>query len=69
MFWVHFAILLFAIYVGIRVGGVGLGLIGGAGVTIFTFAFGMKPGSPPSMSCSSLSPLLPHRRHCMPQGD
>jgi len=47
MFWVHFAILLFAIYVGIRVGGVGLGLIGGAGVTIFTFAFGMKPGSPP----------------------
>ena len=47
MFWIHFAILLFAIYVGIRVGGMGLGLIGGAGVTIFTFAFGMKPGSPP----------------------
>jgi anaerobic C4-dicarboxylate transporter DcuB len=47
MFWVHFAILLFAIYVGIRVGGIGLGLIGGTGVTIFTFAFGMKPGSPP----------------------
>ena len=47
MFWVHFGILLLAIYIGIRVGGVGLGLIGGAGVTIFTFAFGMKPGSPP----------------------
>jgi len=47
MFWVHFAILLLAIYIGIRVGGVGLGLIGGAGVTIFTFGFGMKPGSPP----------------------
>jgi anaerobic C4-dicarboxylate transporter DcuB len=47
MFWVHFGVLLLAIYIGIRVGGVGLGLIGGAGVTIFTFAFGMKPGSPP----------------------
>ena len=47
MFWIHFGILLLAIYIGIRVGGVGLGLIGGAGVTVFTFAFGMKPGSPP----------------------
>lgn len=47
MFWVHFAILLLAIFIGIRVGGIGLGLIGGAGVTVFTFAFGMQPGSPP----------------------
>ena len=47
MFWLHFGILLAAIYIGIRVGGIGLGLIGGAGVTVFTFAFSMKPGSPP----------------------
>ena len=47
MFWIHFAILLLAIFIGIRVGGIGLGLIGGAGVTVFTFAFGMAPGSPP----------------------
>jgi anaerobic C4-dicarboxylate transporter DcuB len=47
MFWIHFAILLFAIFIGIRVGGIGLGLIGGAGVTIFTFGFEMKPGNPP----------------------
>ena len=47
MFWVHFAILLLAIFIGIRVGGIGLGLIGGAGVTVFTFAFHMQPGSPP----------------------
>lgn len=47
MFWVHFAILLSAILIGIRIGGIGLGLIGGAGVTVFTFAFSMKPGSPP----------------------
>lgn len=47
MFWVHFAILLSAILIGIRIGGIGLGLIGGAGVTVFTFVFSMKPGSPP----------------------
>jgi anaerobic C4-dicarboxylate transporter DcuB len=47
MFWIEFAVLLLAIYVGIRVGGVGLGLIGGTGVTVFTFVFGMKPGGPP----------------------
>jgi anaerobic C4-dicarboxylate transporter DcuB len=47
MFWVHFALLLLAILIGIRTGGFGLGLIGGAGVTLYTFAFNMKPGSPP----------------------
>jgi anaerobic C4-dicarboxylate transporter DcuB len=47
MFWVHFAILVLAILIGIRTGGFGLGLIGGAGVTLYTFAFNMKPGSPP----------------------
>jgi len=48
MFWLHFAILLTAIYFGIRVGGIGLGLVGGAGVTIFVLGFGMKPGAPPT---------------------
>jgi anaerobic C4-dicarboxylate transporter DcuB len=47
-FWLHFAILLTAIYFGIRVGGIGLGLVGGAGVTIFVLGFGMKPGAPPT---------------------
>jgi anaerobic C4-dicarboxylate transporter DcuB len=47
MFWIQFAVLLLAIFIGIRVGGMGLGLIGGTGVTVFTFAFGMKPGGPP----------------------
>ena len=48
MFWIHFGILLLAIYLGIRVGGIGLGLVGGAGVTVFVFGFGMKPGAPPT---------------------
>jgi anaerobic C4-dicarboxylate transporter DcuB len=47
MFWIEFAVLLTAIYLGIRVGGIGLGLVGGTGVTVFTFVFGMKPGGPP----------------------
>ena len=47
MFWVEFAVLLLAIFIGIRVGGLGLGLIGGTGVTVFAFVFGMNPGSPP----------------------
>jgi anaerobic C4-dicarboxylate transporter DcuB len=47
MFWIQFAVLLLAIYIGIRVGGLGLGLIGGTGVAVFTFAFGMNPGTPP----------------------
>lgn len=47
MFWIQFAVLLLAIYIGIRVGGLGLGLIGGTGVAVFAFAFGMNPGNPP----------------------
>jgi anaerobic C4-dicarboxylate transporter DcuB len=47
MFWIEFAVLLLAIFIGIRVGGLGLGLIGGTGVTVFAFVFGMNPGSPP----------------------
>jgi anaerobic C4-dicarboxylate transporter DcuB len=47
MFWIEFAVLLLAIFIGIRIGGLGLGLIGGTGVTVFAFVFGMNPGSPP----------------------
>lgn len=47
MFWIQFAVLLLAIYIGIRVGGLGLGLIGGTGVAVFTFAFNLNPGNPP----------------------
>jgi hypothetical protein len=31
MFWIEFAVLLLAIFIGIRVGGLGLGLIGARG--------------------------------------
>jgi len=47
VFWIEFVVLLLAIFIGLRVGGIGLGLIGGTGVCVFTFVFGMKPGGPP----------------------
>ena len=35
------------ILVGARIGGIGLGLMGGVGLSILCFGFGMKPTSPP----------------------
>lgn len=40
-------LLLVIIYFGIKFGGVALGMLGGLGVTILVFAFGMVPGKPP----------------------
>ena len=35
------------IIVGARIGGIGLGVMGGLGVALLTFVFGLKPTSPP----------------------
>lgn len=40
-------IVLIAIIVGARLGGIGLGLMGGIGLAILTFVFGLQPTSPP----------------------
>ena len=47
MFWVQFALVLGAILIGIRKGGVALGLIGGLGVAVLTFLFRGAPSEPP----------------------
>lgn len=47
MFLVHMMILLAVIFVGIRHGGIAFGLLGGLGVSILAFVFGIAPGSPP----------------------
>lgn len=47
MFFIEFALLLAAILVGVRIGGVALGLIGGLGVAVQVFVFRMQPGTPP----------------------
>jgi anaerobic C4-dicarboxylate transporter-like protein len=45
--FLELAVLLACIVVGARLGGVGLGALGGLGLGIFVFVFGMPPGNPP----------------------
>ena len=42
-----FLVLLACLLVGVRHGGIGLAVISGIGLVIFTFVFGYKPGTPP----------------------
>ena len=46
-FFLEFALVLGAILIGIRRGGVALGLIGGLGVAVLTFGFHAAPSEPP----------------------
>ena len=47
MFWTQFFMVLAAILLGIRRGGVALGLIGGLGVAVLAFGFRLAPSEPP----------------------
>jgi anaerobic C4-dicarboxylate transporter DcuB len=47
MFWTQFFLVLGAILLGIRKGGVALGLIGGLGVAVLVFLFRVAPSEPP----------------------
>ena len=47
MFYVHMILLLTIIFIGIRHGGIAFGLLGGLGVSILAFVFGITPGTPP----------------------
>lgn len=47
MFLFQFAIVLLCILIGARVGGIGLGVFGGLGLTILSFGFGLKPAGLP----------------------
>jgi anaerobic C4-dicarboxylate transporter DcuB len=47
MFWIQFFLVLAAVLVGIRRGGVALGLIGGLGVALLTIGFRSVPSDPP----------------------
>ena len=47
MFWIQFALVLGAVLIGIRRGGVALGLIGGLGVSLLTIGFRSSPAEPP----------------------
>lgn len=45
------AFVLIAIIIGARIGGIGLGVLGGLGLGILTFGFGLQPLPLLSMSC------------------
>lgn len=47
MFYIHMLLLLAVIFVGIRHGGIAFGLLGGLGVSVLAFVFGVAPGAPP----------------------
>jgi len=47
MFWIQFVLVLGAILLGIRRGGVALGLIGGLGVSLLVLGFRSSPAEPP----------------------
>lgn len=47
MFLIEFLIVLGCILIGARIGGIGLGVMGGIGLAVLSFGFGMQPTSPP----------------------
>ena len=48
MIYIELLIVLLAIFVGARVGGIGLGIFGMIGLGILVFGFGLKPGDAPT---------------------
>src|SRR5215470_5510052 len=47
MIFLQLAIVLICIFIGARMSGIGLGVMGMIGLLIMLFAFGMKPADPP----------------------
>ena len=47
MIFLQLAILLVCIFIGARMSGIGLGVMGMIGLLIFLFVFGMQPADPP----------------------
>jgi len=47
MLWIELLILLTCIVLGARLGGIGLGAMGGLGLAVFVFLFALPPGGPP----------------------
>jgi anaerobic C4-dicarboxylate transporter DcuA len=47
MIAIQLIVLLVCIFIGARMSGIGLGVMGMIGLLIFLFAFGMQPADPP----------------------
>lgn len=64
MIIIQLAIVLLALYVGSRYGSIALGVISGIGLAILVFAFGLKPGTPPTDVIYIIIALLPVQVCC-----
>jgi hypothetical protein len=64
MFGAELVIVLLAIYLGARLGGIGIGFAGGLGVLVLTLIFQIKPGAIPSTLSKSSWRLLPLSPPC-----
>lgn len=49
MIWIELAVVLACIVVGSRLSGIGMGVMGGIGLVVLVFAFGLPPGGPPGV--------------------
>ena len=47
MIWMHVVVVLLTLFLGTRLQGMGLGIMGGLGLSIFTFLLHVQPTSPP----------------------
>jgi anaerobic C4-dicarboxylate transporter DcuA len=47
MIWLELLVVLLCIFVGARLGGIGLGTVAGLGLVVLVFIFGLPPGMPP----------------------
>lgn len=47
MIWLQFLVVIVSIFWGVRLGGIGLGVMGGLGLCLLTFVFRLEPTSPP----------------------
>lgn len=47
MFLLELFVVLGCILIGARIGGIGLGVMGGVGLAVLSFIFGIQPTSPP----------------------
>src|SRR3974390_3383539 len=47
MIWIELLVVLVCIFLGARIGGIGLGGVAGVGLVILVFLFGLPPGMPP----------------------
>lgn len=45
--WIQLCVVLVAIIIGARLGGIGLGVLGGLGLALLSFLFGLEPTAPP----------------------